>query len=71
MKTFRACLRLAQNAGPAIVVRFTFKEKVDQENKSYDDIPKGIVKWLVDIYDDTEETVAVATILTMVKKNTV
>lgn len=29
---------------------------------------KGIVKWLVDVYDDTGETVAIATILTMVKK---
>lgn len=29
---------------------------------------KSLVKWLVDIYDDTEETVDVATILTMVKK---
>ena len=57
--------------GTTIGVRFTCKEKVDQEKKSDDDIPKGIVKWLVDIYDDSEETVAVATILTMVKKHTV
>ncbi len=54
--------------GTTIGVRFTCKEKVDQEKKSDDDIPKGIVKWLVDIYDDTNETVAVATILTMVRK---
>ena len=33
-----------------------------------EDIAKGIVKWLVDIYDETGETVALATILTMVKK---
>jgi oxepin-CoA hydrolase/3-oxo-5,6-dehydrosuberyl-CoA semialdehyde dehydrogenase len=57
--------------GTTIGVRFTCKEKIDQEKKSDDDIPKGIVKWLVDIYDDTNETVAVATILTMVKKNAV
>jgi oxepin-CoA hydrolase/3-oxo-5,6-dehydrosuberyl-CoA semialdehyde dehydrogenase len=30
--------------------------------------PRGIVKWLVDVYDETGETVAVATILTMVRK---
>ena len=44
------------------------KEKVDQEKRTEDDIAKGIVKWLVDVYDETGETVAVATILTMVKK---
>ena len=31
------------------------------------DIKKGIVKFLVDVYDETGETVALATILTMVK----
>ena len=30
---------------------------------------KGIVKFLVDVYDDENETVMLATILTMVKKN--
>lgn len=54
--------------GMTIGVRFTCKEKVDQEKKSADDIAKGIVKWLVDVYDETGETVAIATILTMVKK---
>ncbi len=54
--------------GAVIGVRFTCKEKIDQEKKSDDDIPKGIVKWLVDVYDETGESVAVATILTMVKK---
>ena len=33
-----------------------------------DDIAKGIVKFLVDVYDETGETVALATILTMVSK---
>ena len=33
-----------------------------------DDISKGIVKFLVDIYDQEGETVGLATILTMVKK---
>ena len=54
--------------GATIGVRFTVKEKVDQEKRSEDDIAKGIVKFLVDVYDETRETVAIATILTMVKK---
>lgn len=54
--------------GTTIGVKLTVKEKVDQEKRSEDDIPKGIVKWLVDVYDQTGETVAIATILTMVKK---
>lgn len=54
--------------GATIGVRFTCKEKVDQEKKSPEDIGKGIVKWLVDVYDETGESVAIATILTMVKK---
>lgn len=54
--------------GSTIGVRFTCKEKIAQEKKSTEDIAKGIVKWLVDIYDETGETVAIATILTMVKK---
>lgn len=55
-------------AGMTIGVRFTVKQKIDQEKRSEDDIPKGIVKFLVDVYDETGETVALATILTMVKK---
>jgi oxepin-CoA hydrolase/3-oxo-5,6-dehydrosuberyl-CoA semialdehyde dehydrogenase len=54
--------------GATIGVRFTCKEKIEQEKKNADDIAKGIVKWLVDVYDETGETVAIATILTMVKK---
>ena len=54
--------------GSTIGVRFTCKEKIDQEKKNPEDIAKGIVKWLVDVYDETGETVAIATILTMVKK---
>jgi oxepin-CoA hydrolase/3-oxo-5,6-dehydrosuberyl-CoA semialdehyde dehydrogenase len=55
--------------GATIGVRFTVKEKIDQEKRSADDIAKGIVKFLVDVYDETGETVAIATILTMVKKH--
>ena len=54
--------------GMTIGVKFTVKEKVDQEKKSEDDIAKGIVKFLVDVVDETGETVAIATILTMVRK---
>ena len=54
--------------GATIGVRFTVKEKIDQEKRSEDDISKGIVKFLVDVFDETGETVALATILTMVRK---
>ena len=54
--------------GATIGVRFTVKEKIDQEKRSEEDIPKGIVKFLVDVFDETGDTVALATILTMVKK---
>lgn len=54
--------------GATIGVKLTVKEKVDQEKRSEEDIAKGIVRWLVDVYDETGETVAIATILTMVKK---
>ena len=54
--------------GATIGVRFTVKEKVDQEKRSEVDIAKGIVKFLVDVFDETGETVAIATILTMVRK---
>ncbi len=54
--------------GATIGVRFTVKEKIDQEKRSEDDIAKGIVKFLVDVFDETGETVAIATILTMVRK---
>lgn len=53
--------------GATIGVRLTVKEKTAQEKRSEEDIAKGIVKWLVDVYDETGETVAIATILTMVK----
>lgn len=62
--------------GMTIGVKFTAKEKISQEKKEFAegeeipkgmDIKKGIVKFLVDVYDETGETVALATILTMVK----
>ncbi len=55
-------------AGATIGVKFTVKEKVDQEKRDDEEFAKGIVKFYVEVYDETDETVAVATILTMVKK---
>ena len=59
--------------GAEIHVRFTCREKVPQDLKAGDanDIPRGIVKWLVEIIDETNEAVGIATILTMVKRKTV
>ncbi|HXS56336.1 MAG TPA: phenylacetic acid degradation bifunctional protein PaaZ [Hanamia sp.] len=64
--------------GTKIYVRFTCKEKTEQELKDITpetahvkgiDIPKGIVKWYVEILDETEDpVVGIATILTMVRK---
>ena len=69
--------------GMTIGVKLTVKEKIEQEQApilpseggednhdtvAVGTIPRGIVKWLVDVYDETGETVAVATILTMVRK---
>jgi oxepin-CoA hydrolase / 3-oxo-5,6-dehydrosuberyl-CoA semialdehyde dehydrogenase len=54
--------------GAEITIRFTCKEKLPQDPKDEADIPKGIVKWLVEMLDETGEHVGVATILTMVKK---
>ncbi|GAB2537367.1 phenylacetic acid degradation bifunctional protein PaaZ [Rufibacter soli] len=54
--------------GMTIGVKLTVKEKVGQEKRSAEDVAKGIVKWLVDVTDETGETVAIATIMTMVKK---
>lgn len=62
--------------GTSIYVRFSCKEKIGQEMKEINpdvpmmrgqDIPKGIVKWYVEIFDDSDETVGVGTILTMVE----
>ena len=54
--------------GMTVGVRFTAKEKISQEKREEDDISKGIVKFLVDVYDEEGETVMLATILTMVRK---
>ncbi len=63
--------------GSEIYIRFTCKEKLPNDKrviekpedfKRGDDIDKGIVKWLVEFFDETNEVTGVATILTMVKK---
>lgn len=54
--------------GMTIGVKLTVKEKVDQEKRTPEDVAKGIVKWHVDIYDESGDSVAIANILTMVKK---
>ncbi len=69
--------------GTEIQIRFTCKEKLSSDKrvvekpeapiaigvKRGDDIDKGIVKWLVEMLDGTEDpVVGVATILTMVAK---
>jgi oxepin-CoA hydrolase/3-oxo-5,6-dehydrosuberyl-CoA semialdehyde dehydrogenase len=55
-------------AGSTIGVKLTVKEKIDQEKREPTEIAKGIVKWYVEVSDETNEIVAVSTILTMVKK---
>ena len=63
-------------AGNSMYIRFTCKEKTAQEIKERNpelpyvqgqDIPRGIVKWYVEILDETDEIAGVGTILTMVQ----
>ena len=46
------------------------QQKLPQDAKPDDvnDIPKGIVKWLVEMLDESGEIAGIATILTMVKR---
>jgi oxepin-CoA hydrolase/3-oxo-5,6-dehydrosuberyl-CoA semialdehyde dehydrogenase len=57
--------------GTELTIRFTCKEKTPQDQREETDIPRGIVKWLVEMLDETGEIVGVATILTMVKRRNV
>lgn len=50
-----------------IYVRLTCKQKVDRD-VSGAELPSGIVKWFVEVFDAEDELVAIATILTMVQK---
>lgn len=67
--------------GAGIYIRFTCKEKITSDKrvvekpapmaigvKRGDDIDKGIVKWLVEFFDETDDLTGVATILTMVAR---
>jgi oxepin-CoA hydrolase/3-oxo-5,6-dehydrosuberyl-CoA semialdehyde dehydrogenase len=63
--------------GVEVYIRFTCKEKLPTDKrviekpedfKRGDDIEKGIVKWQVEFFDETNEITGVATILTMVAK---
>jgi oxepin-CoA hydrolase/3-oxo-5,6-dehydrosuberyl-CoA semialdehyde dehydrogenase len=63
--------------GAEIHIRFTCKEKLSNDKKIIekpedfkrgDDIDKGIVRWLVEMIDETTEVTGVATILTMVAR---
>ena len=51
-----------------IGVRFTAKEKIEQEKREDDDIAKGFLNFFDVINDDEGETVMLATILTDGKK---
>ncbi len=55
-------------AGMTLGVRLTVKQKQPVDKKEDEDVEKGIVKFLVDVYDETGETVALGTILTMVRR---
>jgi len=54
--------------GMTIGVKLTCKEKIVQDKREESDIARGIVKWYVDVFDETGESVAIATILTMIRK---
>lgn len=58
-------------ADTTIYVRFTCKEKISQDLRDENDIPKGIIKWYVEMFDSNDEHIGIATILTMVKKKDV
>ncbi len=53
--------------GATMYVKLTCKEKIIQEDRE-DEVPRGIVKWNVEVYDEENELSALATILTMVAK---
>ncbi|HLW14416.1 MAG TPA: phenylacetic acid degradation bifunctional protein PaaZ [Flavobacteriaceae bacterium] len=50
-----------------LYVRLTCKEKRDREHKGTEH-PSGVVSWYVEVFDEEDELVAIATILTMVEK---
>lgn len=50
-----------------IYVTLTCKQKMERDSRG-EELPSGIVKWFVEVFDQADELVAVATILTMVRK---
>lgn len=50
-----------------VYVRLTCKQKIERDVVTAEH-PSGIVKWFVEVFDTDDELVAVATILTMVRK---
>lgn len=50
-----------------IQVRLTCKERVERDHRGLEH-PAGVVKWYVEVFDQEEELVAFATILTLVQK---
>ena len=50
-----------------VYVRLTCKEKVDRDTKG-ENLPAGVVKWYMEMFDTDDELVAMATILTLVEK---
>ena len=50
-----------------IYVRLTCKQKIERDSVG-EELPCGIVKWFVEVFDQNDELVAIATILTMVQK---
>ena len=50
-----------------VYVRLTCKEKMDRDTKGKN-LPAGVVKWYMEMFDENDELVAMATILTLVQK---
>ncbi len=55
-------------AGTTFGVKLTCREKVPQDKREADEVEKGIVKWLAEMFDDTGEMIATAIILTLVAR---
>ena len=50
-----------------VYVRLTCKEKIERDTKG-ENLPAGVVKWYMEMFDEDDELVAMATILTLVQK---
>ena len=64
----RSALAKAEEAAQAERSSAKSRPSGTEDSPKGADVARGIVKWLVDVVDETGETVALATILTMVKK---